>query len=194
VVLCPYCLAEAAPSGNSPSAANRSRTWTVVRSTTARPVTHLRFIGRMDPIGLCRNAPCFAINRRSSPSTREISAPATSNNRAALSAIAPSADWRSVDELEIIRSTSEVAVSRSSASSRSRRRRASSLSRPRAGDLRRRNVGATRRFTVSAPRRRRDLARLLLFLERRAIACPRLRTTRQSFTQRNYSRELRLAK
>ena len=87
---------------------------------TARPVTQSRFIGRMDPTGLCGKAPCFAINLSPSPSTREISAPATSSNRAALSAIAPNADWRSVGELEIIRSISEVAVSRPSASSRSR--------------------------------------------------------------------------
>src|SRR5262245_56411550 len=86
-----------------------------------------------------------------------------SNNRAALSAIAPSADCRSVGELEIIRSTSEVAVSRSSASSRSRRRRADSLSA--------RIALALRRFGTVL--RLRALVGLLPGLERRRIAHPK---------------------
>jgi hypothetical protein len=65
------------------------------------------------------------------------------------------------------RNTSAVAFSRSSASSRSRRRRADSLSA--------RIVVALRRFGIAL--RLRALAGLLLALERRRIAHPRLRTT-----------------
>src|SRR5262249_27357826 len=69
-----------------------------------------------------------------------------------------------VGELEIIRSTSEVAVSRSSASSRSRRRRSDSLSA--------RTVGTLRRFGVAAFWRR-DLTDAEPALERRRIAHPK---------------------
>src|SRR5262249_35207248 len=65
------------------------------------------------------------------------------------------------------RNTSAVAFSRSSASSRSRRSRADSLSA--------RTVVALRRFGIAL--RLRALAGLLLALERRRIAHPRLRTT-----------------
>src|SRR5262249_53351206 len=159
-------------------------TWTVVRSTTDRPVTQWRFIGRMEPTSLCGNDPYFAINRRPSPSIREISAPATSSNRAALSAMAPSADWRSVGELEIIRSTSEVAVSRSSASSRSRRSRTTSVSWPEADELLWRTAFGA--FAL----RLRALASLLLALERRRIAHPKGLGLRR-FSKCHYSRDLR---
>src|SRR5262249_49880761 len=128
---------------------------------------------------------CFAINRRPSPSIREISAPATSSNRAALSAMAPSADWRSVGELEIIRSTSEVAVSRSSASSRSRRSRTTSVSWPEADEQLWRTA-----FGAFALRLR---ALVLLALERRRIAHPKGLGLRR-FSKCDYSRDLRLAK
>jgi hypothetical protein len=110
VVLWPNCLASAAPCGKSVSAACRSGTWTVVRSTTARPVTQLRFIGRTSPNGHCRDGPCFATRHNPSPSTRMMPASVTSSNRAALSAIAPSTDCRSVGEFEIARRISFVAV------------------------------------------------------------------------------------
>jgi hypothetical protein len=63
------------------------------------------------------------------------------------------------------RKTSEVAVSRSSASSRSRVRRASSVSWPT-------DSGALRRFGVTALWRR-DLVRSPPALERRLIAFPK---------------------
>jgi hypothetical protein len=68
--------------------------------------------------------------------------------------------------------TSHVAENCSNASSRSRVRRASSVSWGAAGDPRRRNFGAAPRFRISALRLR-ALASLLLALERRRIAHPK---------------------
>jgi hypothetical protein len=68
-----------------------------------------------------------------------------------------------VREELMTRNTSAVAFSRSSASSRSRRRRADSLSA--------RTAGALRRFGVAL--RLRALVGLLLALERRRIAYPK---------------------
>src|SRR6516225_7004031 len=90
---------------------------------------------------------------------------------------------RSTNDFEIRRNISEFAVSRRSASSRSRRRRSDSLSA--------RTVGALRRFGV-AGFRRRDLTDAEPALERRRIAIPRLRTT--PIFKWDYSRDLRPAK
>src|SRR6516225_8225239 len=73
------------------------------------------------------------------------------------------------------RSTSAVAFSRSSDSSRSRRSCANSPSAPAVEELLRRDAGAEPRFGIAL--RLRALATLLLALERRRIAHPRLRTT-----------------
>src|SRR5262249_2475504 len=88
---------------------------------------------------------------------------------------------RSPGDFEMRRKSSEVAVSRSNASSRSRVRRASSVSWPT-------DSGALRRFGVTALWRC-DLARSPPVLERRRIAHPRLRTT--PIFKVDYSRELR---
>jgi hypothetical protein len=82
------------------------------------------------------------------------------------------------------RNTSAVAFSRSSASSRSRRSRADSLSA--------RTAGALRRFGVAAFRRR-DLTDAEPALERRRIAFPQGLGLRRSFKV-DYSRDLRPAK
>jgi hypothetical protein len=81
------------------------------------------------------------------------------------------------------RNTSAVAFSRSSDSSRSRRRRADSLSA--------RTVVALRRFGIGL--RLRPLASLLLALERRRIAHPKGLGLRR-FSKWDYSRDLRTAK
>ena len=99
----------------------------MARSTTARPVTQSRFIGRTVPIGHCRDGPCLATDLSTSPSTRMISASVTSSNRAALSAIACSAISVSAAELAIARSTSAVASCRTMASASSRSRASSCL-------------------------------------------------------------------
>src|SRR5262245_14273053 len=99
--------------------------WTMARSTTARPVTQSRFIGRADPIGHRREGPCFATTLSTSPSTRKISASFTSSSRAALSAIVCSANSALVAELATARSTSAVAFCRASASASSYSRAAS---------------------------------------------------------------------
>src|SRR5262249_13016298 len=82
------------------------------------------------------------------------------------------------------RNTPAMAFSRSSASSRSRRRRADSLSA--------RTVAALRRFGISALRLR-ALVGLLLALERRRIAHPKGLGLRR-FSKWHYSRDLRMAK
>src|SRR6516164_10564565 len=69
--------------------------------------------------------------------------------------------------------TSDVAENCSNASSRSRVRCASSVSWVAVGELRRRNFGAAPRFGISALRRR-ALACLLLPLERRVMARPKV--------------------
>src|SRR6516225_2411974 len=93
--------------------------------------------------------------------------------RVAFSRIASKTDFTSPgDELITLR-TSAVAISRSKAWSRSRRNRATSVALP---------LGV---FALW----RRALASLLLALERRRIAHPRLRTT--PFFKVDYSRDLR---
>src|SRR5262249_46958839 len=93
-------------------------------------------------------------------------------------------DSKSPGELEMTRSTSEAAVCCFSASSRSRRRRADSLSSARTLD-------ALRRFGIAL--RLRALASLLLALERRRIAHPKGLGLRR-FSKWHYSRDLRPAK
>src|SRR5215469_13870249 len=85
--------------------------------------------------------------------------------RVAFSRIDRNTNSRSPGDCEIRRKTTEVAVSRSNASSRSRVRRASSVSWPT-------DSGALRRFGVTALCRR-ALASLLLALERRRMAYPK---------------------
>src|SRR6516164_5156792 len=84
--------------------------------------------------------------------------------RVAFSRIDRNTNSRSPGDFEMRRKTSEVAVSRSSASSRSRRRRAYSLASARI-------VVALRRFGIAL--RIRALASLLLARERRRIAHPK---------------------
>src|SRR5262249_41725723 len=84
--------------------------------------------------------------------------------RVAFSRMVWKTESSSPGEVEMTCKTSAVAFSRSSASSRSRRRRADSLSA--------RTVVALRRFGISALRRR-ALVGLLLALERRRIAHPK---------------------
>src|SRR5262249_37488793 len=87
--------------------------------------------------------------------------------------------------------TSEVAVSRSSASSRSRRSCANSPSAPAVEELLRRDAGAEPRFGIAL--RLRALVGLLLALERRRIAHPKGLGLRR-FSKKYYSRDLRLEK
>src|SRR5215472_12419097 len=110
--------------------------------------------------------------------------------RVAFSRIDRNTNSRSPGDCEIRRKTTEVAVSRSNASSRSRVRRASSVSWAATGELRRRTVVALRRFGICALRLR---ALLLLALERRRIAHPKGLGLRR-FSRRYYSRDLRPAK
>ena len=80
---------------------------------------------------------------------------------------------RSPGDFEMRRKTSEAAVSRSSASSRSRLNSATFASLPATEELRRRTAfGALRRFSVVVLRRC-DFADLPLALERRLIAFPK---------------------
>src|SRR6516162_5791388 len=78
---------------------------------------------------------------------------------------------RSPGDFEIRRNISEFAVSRSSASSRSRRRCANSPSAPAVEELLWRGAGAEPRFGIAF--RLCALASLLLALERRLIAFPK---------------------
>ena len=87
-----------------------------------------------------------------------------SQMRVAFSRIASKTDFTSPDDELITLSTSAAAISRSNASSRSRRRRADSLSSAR-------TVVALRRFGIAL--RLRALVGLLLALERRRIAFPK---------------------
>ena len=107
-----------------------------------------------------------------------------SQMRVAFSRIDRNAVSRFAGDFEMRRKTSEAAVSRSSASSRSRRRRWDSLSA--------RTVGALRRFGVAAFRRR-DLTDAEPALERRRIAHPKGLGLRR-FSRRYYSRDFRPAK
>jgi hypothetical protein len=101
--------------------------------------------------------------------------------RVAFSRIASKTDFTSPDDELITLSTSAVAISRSSASSRSRRRRWDSLSA--------RTVGALRRFGVAAFRHR-DLTDAESALERRRIAHPKGLGLRR-LSKWHYSRDLR---
>jgi len=92
------------------------------------------------------------------------------------------------------RKTSEVAASRSNASSRSWRRRVNSLSWPTAEELPRCNGGAVPRFGIAALRRR-ALACLPLPLERRVMAPPQgSELWPVGLRWRDYIRDLRQAK
>src|SRR6516225_6314891 len=107
-----------------------------------------------------------------------------SQKRAALLTTTSSTAWSSVGEALMTFRTSAVALCCSSASSRSRRSRADSLSA--------RTVVALRRFSPCALRLR-ALASLLLALERRRIAHPKGLGLRR-FSKWDYSRDLRPAK
>ena len=86
------------------------------------------------------------------------------------------------------RKTSAVAFSRSSASSRSRVRRAASLSWLAVEEARRRTAfGALPRFNVAALRRR-VLTDLQLVLERRLMRAPWLRTWHRSGSDQHFGR------
>src|SRR6516164_6539968 len=106
--------------------------------------------------------------------------------------MASNAGCASVGERAITRSTSAVAFSRSSASSRSRASRTNSLSWASAEERRRRTVVALRRLGVCALRLG-ALVGLLLALERRRIAHPKGLGLRR-FSKWDYSRDLRPAK
>jgi len=104
--------------------------------------------------------------------------------RVAFSRMVWKTESSSPGEVEITCKTSAVAFSRSTASSRSRRRRSDPLSA--------RTVGALRRFGVAAFRRR-DLTDAEPALERRRIAHPKGLGLRR-FSKWDYSRDLRPAK
>src|SRR5262249_37034460 len=106
--------------------------------------------------------------------------------RVASSKIVRNTNSRLSGDLEIRRKISAFAASRSSASSRSRVSRTTSVSWPEADELLWRTP-----FRVFASRLR-PVATLLLALERRRIAHPRLRTT--PIFKVDYSRDLRPAK
>src|SRR5215470_3906724 len=91
--------------------------------------------------------------------------------RVAFSRIDRNTNSRSPGDFEMRRKISEVAVSRSSASSRSRRSCANSPSAPAVEELLRRDAGAEPRFGIAL--RLRALATLLLARERRRIAHPK---------------------
>src|SRR6516165_2794929 len=103
--------------------------------------------------------------------------------RTAFSNMAWKIGFNSPGDVLMMRNTSAEAFSRSSASSRSRRRRAVSLTA--------RTVGALRRFGIAL--RLRALVGLLLALERRRIAHLKGLGLRR-FSKWDYSRDLRLAK
>src|SRR5262249_15341492 len=107
----------------------------------------------------------IAATREPSPPLRYRTPNFASQMRVAVSRIDRNTNFRLPGDIAMRRKTSEVAVSRSNASSRSRVRRASSVSWPT-------DSGALRRFGVTALWRR-ALASLLLALERRRIAYPK---------------------
>src|SRR5215467_2427327 len=111
--------------------------------------------------------------------------------RVALSNMALNTGSNSPADALITLSTSAVAVSRSSASSRSRRSCANSPSAPAVEELLRRDAGAEPRFGIAS--RLRALASLLLALERRRIAHPKGLGLRR-FSKGHYIRDLRPAK
>src|SRR6516165_5176764 len=94
-----------------------------------------------------------------------------SQMRVALSNMAPNTGSNSPADALITLRTSAVAVSRSSASSRSRRSCANSPSAPAVEELLRCDAGAEPRFGIAL--RLRALVGLLLALERRLIAFPK---------------------
>src|SRR6516165_79837 len=104
-----------------------------------------------------------ATGRRFSPSKRNSVPKLALHMLVACTRIIRNTNSRSPGDVEIRRNISEFAVSRSSASSRSRRRRSDSLSA--------RTVVALRRFGIAL--RLRAFASLLLALERRRIAHPK---------------------
>src|SRR5262249_7599384 len=114
----------------------------------------------------------IAATRKFSPSLRYRTPNLASQMRVAFSRIVRNTNSRSPGDFEMRRKTSEVAVSRSSASSRSRRSRTNSLSWPTLEELLWRTVRAVRRFRVFALRLR-ALANFPLALERRRMAYPK---------------------
>ena len=99
--------------------------------------------GKRSPISSCVTGPQWAAIRRSGPSSSKMVTSSASHKRAALLTTTSSTGWSSVGEALMILRTSAVALCCSSASSRSRVRRASSVSWPT-------DSGALRRFGVTA--------------------------------------------
>src|SRR6516225_4264462 len=121
------------------------------------------------------------------PSKRDSVPNLASQMRVASSRIVRNTNSRSPGDFEMRRKTSEVAASRSRASSRSRRSRPTSVSWPEADELLWRTVFGA--FAL----RFRPLDSLLLALERRRIAHPKGLGPRR-FSKWDYSRDLRPAK
>jgi hypothetical protein len=143
-------------------------------------------------ISKCGTEPQWAAMRISCPSSSKMVTSSASQKRAALLTTASSTGRSSVGEVLMILRTSAVAVCCSRASSSSRRSRATSVSWATSEESGERTTfDALPRFDVTVLRLR-ALVGLLLALERRRIAHPRLRTT--PISKVDYSRDLRPAK